>query len=330
MSILIIFANPNSFIDKMLSRRNIRIKVLQNLYAFQQQDANSVPVFSKSLEKHFNEYYKFYYFTLKFLLDFDTFLESEREIETEKYFPNKTHIRDTEVMKRLDFFKDLEASEEFVALCGKLPYDWKKHGDLFDRVFVDLVQYEFFKEFSIFDEPSADAQKDFLTNLYEFLFNEFELFDNAMEEEYLHWEDDSADILKAVISTISSYYEKKRLKIERLGEKQMEDIQFGKELFEKCIVNKQELDDIILANTANWDSERLTINDMIMLRMALSEFLYFETIPPKVTINEYLDIAKSYSTPKSHLFLNGVLDKIRIVLSGTGQINKSGRGLKNE
>lgn len=115
-----------------------------------------------------------------------------------------------------------------------------------------------------------------------------------------------------------------------MGEKQIEDIQFGAKLFEKCIVNREQLDEVILSNTANWDSERLTINDMIMLRMALAEFLYFETIPPKVTINEYLDIAKSYSTPKSHLFLNGVLDKIRIVLNEKGQINKIGRGLKNE
>lgn len=314
----------------MLSRRNIRIKVLQHLYAYQQQEANSVPAFNKLLDKHFNEYYKFYYFTLRFLVDFDTFLESEREIELEKYFPNKTHIRNTEVLKRVEFFKALEASEDFVALCGKLPYDWKKHGDLFDRVFIDLVQYEFFKEFSIFDQPDAEAQKNFLINFYEFLFNEFELFDHAMEDEYIHWEDDSADILKAVIGTITSFYERGRLKLERMGEKQLEDVQFGSKLFEKCIINKETLDDVILSNTTNWDSERLTINDMIMLRMALAEFLYFETIPPKVTINEYLDIAKSYSTPKSHLFLNGVLDKIRIVLSDKGQINKTGRGLKNE
>ncbi|MCC6818923.1 MAG: transcription antitermination protein NusB, partial [Bacteroidia bacterium] len=260
----------------------------------------------------------------------NTFLESEKDIEVDKYFPNKSHIRNTSALTRLDFFNALEASEDFVSLCGKLPYDWRKHGDLFDRIFVDLVQYEFFKEFSIFEEPTAEAQKEFLINLYEFLFNEFELFDNAMEDEYLHWEDDSADILKAVISTITSFYDRGRLKIESKGEKQIEDIQFGTSLFEKCIVYKEQLDEVILANTANWDSERLTINDMIMLRMALSEFLYYETIPPKVTINEYLDIAKSYSTPKSHLFLNGVLDKIRIILNDTGKINKSGRGLKNE
>lgn len=314
----------------MLSRRNIRIKVLQQLYAFQQQDAQSVPAFHKQLDKQFQNYYKFYYFALQFLRDLDVFLESEREIESEKYFPNKNHIRNSEVMKRLDFFKALNESQEFEVLCGKLPYDWRRHGDLFDRVFIDLVQYDFFIDFSVFDEPSSDVQRDFLINLYEFLFNEFELFDNAMEDEYINWEDDSADILKAVVNTITGFYDKKRLKIESIGEKQREDIQFGISLFEKCIVNKEHLDEIILSNTANWDSERLTINDMIMLRMALCEFLYFETIPPKVTINEYLDIAKSYSTPKSHLFLNGVLDKVRIILNENGKINKTGRGLKND
>jgi N utilization substance protein B len=90
------------------------------------------------------------------------------------------------------------------------------------------------------------------------------------------------------------------------------------------------LDDLISKNTSNWDSERLTIMDIIMLRMALSEFLYFETIPPKATINEYLDIAKVYSTPKSHVFLNGVLDKIRKLLVEDGKLIKSGIGLKND
>jgi N utilization substance protein B len=314
----------------MLSRRNIRIKILQQLYAFQQQEAQSVPVFQKQIEKQFDTYYKFYYFCLKLLNDFNTFLESEKEIELEKYFPNKNHIRNTEILQKLDFFKQLEDSTQFDELCGKLPFDWRNHGDLFDKLFIDLVQYDFFTDLSVFDEPNKEVQKTFLINFYELLFNEFELFDQAMEDEYIHWEDDSADILKAVINTITGFYEKDRLKIERKGEKQIEDIHFGIQLFEKCIVHQSHLDETILSNTANWDSERLTINDMIMLRMAICEFLYFETIPPKVTINEYLDIAKSYSTPKSHLFLNGVLDKTRIVLTQNGKINKSGRGLKND
>lgn len=314
----------------MLSRRNIRIKVLQQLYAFQQQDASSVPAFLKTLEKQFSDLYKFYYFSLHFLIDFHTFLESEKEIEIEKYFPNKNHIRNTEVLNRLDFFNALSSDKGFEELCGKLPYDWRRHGDLFDRIFIDLVQYDFFTDFMILDQPPADMQKDFLVNLYEFLFNEFELFDHAMETEYLYWDDDSADILKAVIHAVQSFYDKERLKVENIGDKQREDIQFGLHLFEKCIVNKEYLDDLIFKNTSNWDSERLTLTDVIMLRMALCEFLYFETIPPKVSINEYLDIAKSYSTPKSHLFLNGVLDKIRIILMESGKINKSGRGLKNE
>lgn len=314
----------------MLSRRNIRIKVLQQLYAFQQQDANSLPAFHKILEQQFAGIYKFYYFSLQFLPDFNAFLESEKEIELAKYFPNKSHIRNAEVLNKLQFVKHLSDSKEFEALTAKLPYDWRRHGDLFDRIFIDLVQYDFFIDFCVFDEPSNEQQKEFLINLYEFLFNEFELFDHAMESEYLHWDDDSADILKALVHTITGFYEKERLKIEGMGEKQEEDSKFGLELFEKCIVNKEYLDELILKNTSNWDADRLTLTDMMMLRMALSEFLYFETIPPKVTINEYLDIAKSYSTPKSHLFLNGVLDKIRITLSESGQINKSGRGLKNE
>lgn len=314
----------------MLSRRNIRIKVLQTLYSFQQQEGKSIPQFQKELNKQFTRYYDFYYYTLLFIEDFNHYLESEKELEMAKYFPAKSFIRNTECIQRLDFFNKLEDSEDFGLKTSKLAFNWQNHGELMNRIFIDLVQYDFFAEFSVFDEPNAEIQKNFLINLYEFLFNEFEMFGQTMEDEYPNWDDDSADILKAIINTITNFYEKDRLKLEVMGDKQVEDREFGLTLLEKCIADKDRFDEIILANTANWDSERLTINDMIMLRMALCEFLDFETIPPKVTINEYLDIAKLYSTPKSHLFLNGVLDKTRMVLEKSGRLNKSGRGLKNE
>ncbi len=313
----------------MLSRRNIRIKVLQQLYAYTQQDSNSLPLFTKQLDARFKEFYQFYYFNLLFLDNFNTYLESEKEIESAKYFPNKNVIRTTDVLKKTDFFNALSASDEFGLLSSKLPFTWSKHGEMFSHIFKDIVQYDFFIEYNIFDHPTAEQQKEFLTNLYEFLFNEFELFDSAMEEEYVFWNDDSADILKTIVKHIDHFYTAGKLKFELINNKQKEDIEFGKELFEKCIIEKESLDELTQKNSPNWDPERLTLTDMLMLRMALCEFLHFETIPPKVSINEYLDIAKAYSTPKSHLFINGVLDKLRITLSESGKIKKTGRGLVN-
>lgn len=313
----------------MLSRRNIRIKALQQLYAFTQQEADSLPQFKKQLENRFKEMFQFNYFILKFMDDFNVYLESEKDIELAKYFPNKNFIRSTEVFKKLDFFKALEDSEEFVALAAKLPFSWKKHGEVFNRIFTDLVQYDFFIDFNVFDTPDAGQQKEFMTHLYEYLFNECELFESTMEEEYTAWDDDNADILKAVIKMIDTFYSSDKMRFEQISSKQKEDIDFGLLLFEKCIVYREMLDEMIQKNAPNWDPERLTVTDMLMLRMALAEFLYFETIPPKVSINEYLDIAKMYSTPKSHLFINGVLDKLRITLTENGKIQKSGRGLIN-
>lgn len=322
--------HPQKFVHSfMLSRRNIRIKVLQQLYAFTQQEALSLPVFTKQLDTRFKEFYQFYYFSLQFLNDFNIYLESERSIEMEKYFPNKKVIRTTQVLEKLEFLKELNENDKFGTLNVKLPFTWQKHGELFSRIFTDIVQYDFFIDFNIYDEPTHEQQKEFLTNLYEFLFNEFELFESAMEEEYVFWNDDSADILKNIIRLIDTYYSSQKLKVEYINNKQNEDIEFGKALFEKCIIEKDSLDLLTKNNSPNWDPERLTLTDMLLLRMALCEFLYFESIPPKVTINEYLDIAKAYSTPKSHLFINGVLDKLRINLTNEGKIIKTGRGLVN-
>ncbi len=313
----------------MLSRRNIRTKVLQQLYALNQQESPSVPFFAKQLENSFTQFYQFYYFQLNLLDSFNNYLLSEKDIELQKYFPNKNQIRNTECIQRLSFYNSLEKSNELVELIGKSSLDWSKHGELLNKLFENITQYQFFIDFNVFDEPTSEQQKEFLINFYEFIFNEFELFESIMEDIYSLWADDSADILKGIIKTIENYYQSNKLKIEKINDKQREDFQYGNELFQNCVVETEKLDNIIAKYTANWDPERLTLTDTILMRMALSEFLYFETIPPKVTINEYMDIAKAYSTPKSHIFLNGVLDKMRKVLTDEGKLIKTGRGLIN-
>lgn len=314
----------------MLSRRNIRIKVLQQLYAFQQQENQSLPNAIKYLKNNFNDVYNIYYFSLEFLEHLNTYLESERNAETEKYFPSKAHIRKTHSIEKLDFFKALTEDQNFKLYKMKVKYSWKEHGNLFNKFFEDIIQYDFFTEFDIFDVPAPEIQRNFLTNLYELAFNEFDLFESAVSEEYFLWDDDSADVLQAIIKCIDKFYKKGKLSIEKPELKQIEGMTFGEEMLKKCVIEKEYINDFIKENISNWDSERLTLTDIIMLRMAISEFLYFETIPPKATINEYLDIAKVYSTPKSHIFLNGVLDKIRIQLQQSGKMIKSGIGLKNE
>lgn len=313
----------------MLSRRNIRIKVLQQLYASNQQESTQTNQFVQSFDAIFKNVYQFYFYCINLLIDFDVYLESERELETEKYFPNKKIIRQTRILENNEFFKSIKQSSQLKDLTTNKKLNWQAHGELFNRLYTDMMQYDFCIDYLVFDEPNSEQQKEFLTNFYEFLFNEFELFDSAMEEDYFYWQDDSADILKAVIRTIDSFYEKNKLKLESINSKQIEDFQFGKLLFEKSEVNKERINQLITQTSPNWDQDRLTITDMILLRMAVTEFLYFETIPLKVTINEYLDIAKAYSTPKSHLFINGVLDKLKQKLIDSNEIKKEGRGLLN-
>ncbi len=313
----------------MLSRRNIRIKVLQQLYASNQQDSKQTNQFVQSFDSIFKNVYQFYFYCLNLLIDFDVYLESERELETEKYFPNKKIIRQTRIFENNEFFKAVKQSSQLKDLITNKKLNWQAHGELFNRLYTDMMQYDFCIDYLVFDEPNSEQQKEFLTNFYEFLFNEFEMFDSAMEEDYFFWQDDSADILKAIVRTIDGFYEKNKLKLELITNKQVEDFQFGKLLFEKSEINKEKINLLITQTSPNWDQDRLTVTDMILLRMAVVEFLYFETIPLKVTINEYLDIAKAYSTPKSHLFINGVLDKVKQKLLDSNEIKKEGRGLLN-
>jgi len=104
-------------------------------------------------------------------------------------------------------------------------------------------------------------------------------------------------------------------------------VKFGIELFEKAIVNEEELQKELDGKTPNWDSERIANLDAILIKLAIAELFYFSNIPPKVTLNEYLEIAKEYSTPKSNLFINGVLDSLVKEYEKSNRMNKQGRGL---
>ena len=156
-----------------------------------------------------------------------------------------------------------------------------------------------------------------------------EYFLQHMDECFLNWNDDADLVVDAVREVIdkSKHELKLHLEKDKVKEKMLELAEFGKELFRKTIEHKKEYIQLIGPKLKNWDSDRLAVLDVILLRMALAEFFEFPSIPTKVTINEYLDIAKEYSTPKSKDFINGILDSLMHDLKKQGKIKKTGRGL---
>jgi N utilization substance protein B len=163
--------------------------------------------------------------------------------------------------------------------------------------------------------------------MYEAFVAESEDYENYLEERYINWEDDQTMVYAQLLKTISS------LKEDSIGNFLAEELDneddeaFLKELFKRTANYEEELTELISAKTQNWDADRLAVVDLLLMRMALCEVLHFPYIPVKVSINEYLEVAKLYSTPNSHGFINGVLDKINQELKQSNKLNKLGRGL---
>jgi N utilization substance protein B len=150
-----------------------------------------------------------------------------------------------------------------------------------------------------------------------------------VEDKYLNWDDDQILVLKTVAKTIQGIAENTKSILPAKHKDEEEDIKFLKDLFDLCVQHQDELMNLVAVKTKNWDQDRIAVVDLILMKMAICEVLYFPFIPVKVSINEYLELAKLYSTPNSHGFINGILDKVQLDLNQAGRINKLGRGLVN-
>ena len=173
-------------------------------------------------------------------------------------------------------------------------------------------------------------QKEFLDNLFFSFIDSHEHFNEILEDINHTWPDDASITLRELNKTIMVSKQTSDLAISKSIPLNDEDLIFGLNMLKYTIRNSEKFEEMVSEVTDNWDPSRIAVIDLLIIKMTLSEFLYFSEIPVKVTINEYLEITKNYSTPNSSKFVNGILDKLRIQLEKTGQIQKTGRGLREK
>ncbi|MBS3912951.1 MAG: transcription antitermination protein NusB [Bacteroidetes bacterium] len=311
----------------MISRRLVRIKTLQSLYAWQQTGENSTEKGRQFLAENLVKVYEIYLFLLEFPDAFNHYLESEIEVEKTKYYPDKLRIRDCQILSdnscsRLLFNAAVSSGRKFITAR------WSDEAERFVALFEELRNTDFVRDHLVFDEHNLDQQKAFLETFYEYLHLTSESFHNLMEDIYSTWNDDEDAVFREIKRSIQSIKNTLEVQLPDKPKLQDEDVVFGLKLFENVCLNGTDFEQLISEVTDNWDPARIAILDMLAIKMAIAEYLYCPEVPVKVTINEYLDIIRDYSTPGSSRFLNGILDKLRKKLESTGRIQKSGRGLR--
>ncbi len=310
----------------MISRRLVRIKTLQTLYSWKQSGLDNEFMFVENLKNSIYQSHAFYLFLLDFPYQLQQYLQDELNLERSKFFPDATKIRQYSILNHTPLIQKIH--QEILLADEKFEYSWVEMNMHFDNWFQTMMKWDFVIDYSIFEEPDFQQQKEFLENLFFAFVDSHEQFNEILEDINPSWPDDASITYREISKTIAVNKKTSEIALSKSIPLNDEDLIFGFNLLRYTIRNSEKFDQMVSEVTDNWDPARIAIIDLLIIKQTLSEFLYFNEIPVKVTINEYLEITKNYSTPNSSKFVNGILDKLRIQLENTGQIQKTGRGLR--
>lgn len=318
----------------MLSRRHLRIKVMQALYAHFQSDDNNLNLSEKSLVTAIRSIYDLYILLLSALLETGDFARNRLEEGRQKFLPTAAEINPNKRFIENRLLVQLEANRDLQKNIGRLKINWADHQDIFRKIYTQFRDSDAYKKYMASEVSSYRDEKDILMYLFGEVLLGNEAFTSLFEEKNINWADDIDTAAMMVAKTIKkwddSFDEFHKLpplmvNPDEEGQDLIKD--FVLNLFRKTIIHSAETGDLISERAQNWELDRIAVLDVVLIKMAITEFKEFPSIPVKVTINEYIEISKEYSTPKSKQFINGILDKLVNDLKAQGEIKKSGRGL---
>ncbi len=302
----------------MISRRNIRVKVMQTLYTLEAQE-QAVPSTDavRILQKHFDQTRQLLSYLLYIVTEIARYAETDARLKASKHLPSEKDLNvNIKVAGNEFLWKMLEDESLKKALAVDKPH-LQENKDIIRKLYLELVATEDYQRYV--REQGRDRKSE--RNMLEFIFSNIALPNESfllhIEELFSNWDDDGEMISQIVMGYIAK---PGSVNFQEIISKEKWD--FARILLQTVIDKKEVVMDLIRPKLKNWDPERIATLDMILMQMGVVEFLYFETIPPKVTINEYIDLAKDYSTPQSGQFVNGILDNIHKELVREDKMHK--------
>ncbi len=315
----------------MISRRIIRIKAFQILYAYYSTQDNSLNKAEKELFLSIQQTYDLYHHLLTLVIEIADYAEKRIEIRRHKLLPTQEELNPNIRFIKNKLIEKLRYNTKLNSYIHKSKLNWENTPDLVEELYKELIQTDFYNEYMANENQSFIDDKKFVEKIFTKLILLSEDVDSVLEEESIYWNDDVEFVISMITKTLKKINEHSSDELSLMPMfKDEEDRQFAKDLFRKSILNHDEIRGMIDVHSRNWDIERIAFADIIMMQLGLTEFIYFPSIPTKVTLNEYIEISKFYSTDKSRNFINGILDKALKELKEKGKIQKAGRGLIGE
>ena len=313
----------------MISRRNIRVKVMQTLYTLEAQEPSVNPGEEgqkpagkpveplRILQKHFDQSRQLLSYLIYFITEIARYAETDSRHRASKHLPSHDDLHVNIKLTGNEYlWKIIEDPSWKKAVETDKPH-LQENKDLIRRLYLDLAATPEYQQYIAIQGRDKRSERDILEFIFSEIMLENETFISHIEELFTNWDDDGEMVSQLVMGYLAK---PGTLVFQEIVSK--EKSEFARLLLQTVIDKKEVVMDLIKPRLKNWDAERIATLDMILMQMGVVEFLYFETIPPKVTINEYIDLAKDYSTPQRGQFVNGILDNIHKELVSQEKMHK--------
>ena len=314
----------------MVTRRYLRIKVLQALYAVEKNPTGDFLTSEKSLDQTIQNCQVLSVYFLTLLPEIVRYRTLRLEELKEKFNPTESDLHPNTKFIDNEVIKQIEENKNIRQFCVNHYVDWSDRYDFIAQMYHEIASSDLFIAYFNAPERSYKEDKEFVLNVLSNIFAESELLHWFLEEKNVHWFDDYNDALLTAYKNIERFKENQSNQLPLIPLfKDEEEITFYKDLFRKTLLYNADYQKRIDEKLQHWESERVMEIDTILMKMAMCELTQFPTVPVKVTINEYIELAKLYSSRKSGVFINGILDSIVTDFKNEGLLNKMGRGLIN-
>ncbi|WPU92671.1 transcription antitermination factor NusB [Mucilaginibacter sabulilitoris] len=313
----------------MLNRRHLRVKVLQALYAYHQSDTKDVKLHEKNMLHGIDQVYEMYIWMLSLISEVGNYAANDAQERANKHLPTAEDLNADLKILTNRFIVTLNDNRDYLIALKKYKVDWGFEPELAKTLFTILKNAPEYAEYLAKTDDTIHTDKDIIKFIFKKVILKSSIAEQVFEDKFIFWPVDR-DVLQALIAKTFKNFASEDAKQNHLAEitgNWTEDREFVVDLFQKSIRFDAPYQELIAAKTQNWEPERIAMMDTLLMKMAITEFINFTSIPVKVTINEYLEISKEFSTPKSNSFINGILDKILIDLKAENKIRKIGRGL---
>ncbi len=311
----------------MLTRRQLRIKVMQAVFSFQKQENLEMKELEIFLNRSMTQTYTLFLYMVQLLVEIHKLAEDRVVKGQQRHLATDSDLNPTRNFIDNKILTKLRESQVLVdALKKRKLQPWHLNARYVENLYNQIIESKTYVIYMSEPDQSLKADLKFLTQIYTDIIAPSDEILDFLEDENITWTDDYPLVNSSIIMFLRKVKPGKEVKLPELI-KDEDDVKFTMDLFRKTLLNREDFLERIEGKTPNWEQDRIAQIDLVLIMMAQCEFLKFNSIPVKVSLNEYLEISKDYSTPKSSFFINGILDNLAKEFEKEGILNKSGRGL---